>query len=67
MFYIRFRTSGYLTGCPEEQGRKRTHPIIQYLAKVLFPLNFLLTNVHSQLKNALESTFSYDQSDIIYQ
>jgi hypothetical protein len=26
MFYIRVRTSGYLTGCPEEQGRKRTNP-----------------------------------------
>ena len=24
--YIRFRTSGQIIGCPEEQGRKRTNP-----------------------------------------
>ena len=28
--YIVFQTSGQLTGCPEEQGRKRTNP--KYLA-----------------------------------
>jgi hypothetical protein len=31
MFYIRFRTSGYLTGCPEEQGRKRTNPLSRFI------------------------------------